>query len=66
MLMMLPIGIASFMTGDAKPIWTERFDSKKIVMHVLITETKGHTASKANFASQHVSEHFIAHGHIKK
>lgn len=41
-------------------------DRKMIVMHVLISETKGRTASQANFASQHVSEYFTAQGHIKK
>lgn len=35
-------------------------------MHVLITDSKGHAASKADAASQHVSEHFIAQNRGKK
>lgn len=41
-------------------------DSKTTVLHVLITDTKGHAASKADAASQHVSEHFIAQSRGKK
>lgn len=28
MMLMLPVGIASFMTGDAEPIWTKRLTAK--------------------------------------
>lgn len=41
-------------------------DSKNTVMHVLITDTKGHAASKADAASQLVSEHFTARNRGKK
>lgn len=29
MLMMLPTGIASFITGDAEPIWTKRLTAER-------------------------------------
>lgn len=44
----------------------KKTDSKNIVMHVLITVTKGHAASKGDAASQHVSEHLIAQSEGKK
>lgn len=44
----------------------KKTDSKNIVMHVLITVTKGHTVSKGDAASQHVSEHLIAQSEGKK